>query len=248
MRRLIAFALALLCIANGIYMTYADTIRGEDILVSEPVTGTVFRSALGYLVVNVRDFDADDDELYVTITRKQQTLPKDLALNGKISVSMLQLVPPKSFENTKLAEYPIQHESLSTEKISDRAAKIIENYFVAMNRIDSYHRAKQILDTASKNKLELKTVQTYKDLVQDIEGDLSDLYVAREEYMQLFEEFVFSDVIRSPNYYVEIKNLPVGSYVIRFLDDDQKIIKEMPLNVVENVEVKTAPMKRTTTK
>lgn len=248
MRRLIAFALALLCIASCIHITYADDVRGEDILVSEPVTGTVFRNALGYLVVNVRDFDADDDELYVTITRKQQTLPKDLALNGKISVSMLQLVPPKSFENTKLAEYPIQHVLLSAEENSARAANIIENYFVAMGRIETYNRAKYILDLSTKTKFDQKMLQTYRELVVETEDDLEDLYLAREQYMQLFEEFVFSDVIKSPNYYVEIKNLPVGNYVIRFLDDDQKIIKEMPLNVVENVEVKTAPMKRTTTK
>lgn len=209
-RRFCAVLLALMIFANSVF---AD-INPEDIYISDPVSNYIVVGGSPYLAVNIKNF-TPNAALSVSISRKFSVITDEDVLALDLPVSKLELIAPKFDSFDRRVNFNELTNKEDPELFSKQVRETIENYF-------------------KYRKNESATDDTLLLFSGDEPHDKSTVMrYWRTRYQFLFEKQVFTDIIESPSYCTPLSGFEVGSYVIRFVDADGYVLKEVFVDVVE---------------
>ncbi len=198
-------------------ISMAETITEEDIFVSDPVGRYVLKGSESYLSVNVKNF-LPESKLRLVISQKFSTVVNETALQNELPVNQLKLVAPKVAASDRRVVYQSSSEQ-SPEDISKDVYETIGKYF----------ELRQLLQEGE------KSVEKAAVRKEDFAKLMSEFLYWQSKYMLLFEKKVFADTIANPSYYVSLASFESGEYVARFLDDSGKLVKEVYIDVVNEL-------------
>ncbi len=220
-RRIAVVLVVLALMAFFGVISAAETITEEDVFVSDPVGRYVLKGSESYLSVNIRNF-LPESKLRLVISQKFSTVVNETALQNELPVNQLKLVAPKVTASDKRIVYQSSVEQ-SPEDISKDVYETVDKYF----------ELRQLLQEIEKSaeKSAEKTVIRKEDFTKL----MSEFLYWQSKYMLLFEKKVFADTIANPSYYVSLASFESGEYVARFLDDSGKLVKEVYIDVVNEL-------------
>lgn len=210
-RRFVTVLAILLMLAG--FSGAVEAISEEDIFVSDPVGRYVVEGEESYLSVNIKNF-LPESGLRLVLFKKSDAVVDEVALKCELPVNQLMLVPPVKMAYDRRVVY-----ADSAEMDFDEASKGV------YDTVAYYFELRQAVEKLDK----------YAERTEEVTKLLSDFSYWQTKYMLLFEKCVFKDEIISPSYYVPLSGLESGKYVARFFAGSGVLVKEVNIDVVEEI-------------
>lgn len=142
-------------------------------------------------------------KLYVSISQLFSTVVEEEVLKIELPVSKLQLIAPPNQASDRKVVFKTAPDSEEAD-FAKNVTETIEKYF--------------------KLKAEMES---------KVKGKSEEYSYWRTKYQLLFEKQVFMDVIQSPSYHTSLNTLSPGVYIVRLLDENGHLVKELQFEVIE---------------
>ena len=231
----------------GLSTSFAN-VSPEDIIVAEPVRPRIANDRNHFITVNITNPDVIQNPIGVSLVRVENKIPFVDTVTEGLSVSVMFLTQNSS-----------RVEGVSpARRVYDIKAKGYSDGFASeLKTINRFFEAK---DEFAKLETEIAKTIAVNDFIQyvspqDARSKLDDeafaryekwtelrgrrrvlaaeLSVLQTEYLTLFESIIFNEEISRLSYVNEVGRLANGHYRLRFIDGNQKLIKEVRFEVVD---------------
>lgn len=231
-------------------------ITTEQIIVNGLPSEVVVSDKTLFVTVNVTNTKIFDVPLKVSVVRLEPVLPFIDMLDEGLNVSVLHL----TYTSGEFEKLTPQNRQFLVEPLV-----YSENYVAETQLINDFFNAKALFEAANTEykdlskkygfewivdqrgelaKLNEEALEAYKrwSQLKPIVAELRKEYLAlQSQYVHFFETQLVNDQFQQPSFFIGLDNLQVGTYRLRFLDSQNKLVKMIQFKVVDKAPSQTQP-------
>lgn len=222
-------------------------VTADDIIVQELVRTKIVNDRNHFLTVNITK-DVTQSPIGISLVRLENKLPFMDSLDSGLEVSVMRITPQSvQIEGLSNARRVYKKEGHIPSELYKEEVQLINRFFElkeTLTKLDSkISRAASGYDflslrdaTEAMAKLDTEAFAQYQKWVEHRSARrlvASELLALQSEYAAFFETVIFSDEIAIMSYFKEVGRLSNGHYRLRFIDKDNRLIKEISFQVVD---------------
>lgn len=247
LRKHLVILIFIMVLGISVPFTFAGEVTSDDIIVAEPVKSKLVNDKSQFLIVNITNSKVGQDPVWFTLVKQEDKLPFAKQIESGLDVSVM-LLSGKSAQVegiTPKRSYSINGDQYSTEYREE--IKVINRFFELKTKYNDLEIYLARLSegnnfTSFLNEAEAKAAlsgEQYKKYLHWLEARksrrlvVSELLEVQNKYLKMFETHLMSGKIDSMSFFKEIGFLENGQYRLRFLDSDNRLVKEIRFEVVD---------------
>ena len=253
-RKSVFLLLASLIIISGqfAFATSDHPVSAEQIIIAEPTTEKITNDKSVYVTVNITNVKVTSNPIIISLARIDRSLPFADELGSDLKVSVMKLSSNAAGELDKTVIYNMNYDVDAPLYSEDykKETQVINRFFEVKDLILSHNYEISTINkkyrfdlivgnTEEISKLSTEVHEFYKRWVY-LKANVSEL---KKEYTQLqtqyikyFERQILVDEINTLSYFKVVGKLPNGNYKLRFIDDEEQLIKEFTFEVIDREE------------
>ncbi|MBE0449943.1 MAG: hypothetical protein IBX70_03765 [Clostridia bacterium] len=226
----------------------ASPIAPDQIIIGEPMSESITNDNLIFINVNINNTRIVDNPLSVSLVKVDRQLSFGNELGDGLNVSVMRLNSGAASmdKSTALSRVYANQQPTFSEGLV-RETKIINHFFEikdalaikqsAYTELNKQYHFDLIADRLEElSKLDPSVYEDYKKW-STIRSELNTLRksysLAMIDYLSLFEKHIYNDTIKNMSFYKEIGYLSNGTYKLRFLNSEMRLVKEMTFRIID---------------
>ncbi len=226
----------------------ASPISPDQIIIGEPMSESITNDNLIFINVNINNTQIVDSPLAVSLVKVDRQLSFGNELGDGLNVSVMRLSSSAASmdRSTALSRIYSNQQPIFSEGLVEET-KIINHFFevkdalalkqIAYTELNKQYHFDLIADRLEElSKLDSSVYEDYKrwSTVRSELNELRRAYsLAMIKYLELFEKHIYNDTINNMSFYKEIGYLSNGTYKLRFLNSEMRLVKEMTFKIID---------------
>jgi hypothetical protein len=245
LRKFISLLLVVLLLGTT-GMAFAEGETTENIVTGDQITllKMAGNNQATILVINIANAaGVMENPVRLVLIKTEDMLPFADAMGDALQVSVMKLTRDAAEGTLGRNEHitgPTSYSDGYTEEVA-----VINTFFdlkrQLANRITEYATLSSLYQfdmyansadaTALMSPEVYESYKRWSELKTEIINLRSQLSAARNAYLRLFETYVEGDEIKTPSYYKDLGVLPAGTYSIRLLNSENRLIRAFDLTI-----------------
>lgn len=248
LRKQLVIFIFIMVLVLSVPFTFAGEVAADDIIVAEPVKSKLVNDKSQFLIVNITNSKVAQDPVWFTLVKQEERLPFAKQIESGLDVSVM-LLSSKSAQVEGIT--PKRSYSINNDKYSvdyQEEIKIINRFFELKTKfLDLETYLSRLSEgnnfTSFLNESEAKaslSAEQYKKYLHWLDARrsrrvvFSELLEIQNKYLKMFETQLMSGKIDTMSFFKEIGFLENGFYRLRFLDSENRLVKEIRFEVVDS--------------
>jgi len=228
-------------------------VSADQIIIQEPETDVISNEKQAYITVNIVSNKLKDRPITVSIVRVENKLPFAENLSNDLKVSVMRLTSSAVGSLDRYLKYNATYDT-SEPQYSEGYKKetlLINRFYelkdsislqtIEINTLNKKYKFDTIVgNTEAISKLTTEEYTAYKkwvNLKNAVSDDKKEYEKLQIEFSSYFEKQILVDEITMPSYSKVVGKLSIGHYILRFIDDEKQLIKELEFDVIDNQEI-----------